>query len=195
MNDEIELEEEGEEPEVEQAAVAPVATVATPPEQKKEIIVDDPYIWEKCQVTVSLTFLPSDGHEQGRVVILGGRTHDDPPIIKTFRAMDVMDADSLFAQVLTIMEELQASLPGRAVQAAKRKEEKLAKAAASHTPVTRNKPKAVSPSKQTEADKLAKWKASVDNLEWKEPEPKAPPVPVQSPEDKAKKQKQLSLFG
>src|SRR5262245_34948157 len=46
---------------------------------------EQPYDWDKCAVRLSITFLPGDGDEGGRQIIIGCNTHSDPPLIETAR--------------------------------------------------------------------------------------------------------------
>lgn len=94
-------------------------------EPEKELIVDDPYDWFQCQIHVGVDWLPVDGHDLGRLVIVSGRTHMDVPIIRTAREgeMDLLEI------IGDIRHELEMSLEDRERAYQERKKEEKAKPA------------------------------------------------------------------
>lgn len=93
--------------------------LAEDPAPEKELIVDDPYDWFQCQITVAITWLPVDGHDMGRQVIIAGRTHEDDPVIRSYREGDLFLEDAIG----DIRHELEMSLAEREKEYLARKEE------------------------------------------------------------------------
>jgi hypothetical protein len=89
---------------------APAATpAAPPPPPEPKVIIDEPYEWEKCQITVTVTWMPADGNEEGRMVIIGGRTHQDAPVMRTFREGHLLLAPAIHQ----LLDELKVQLANR----------------------------------------------------------------------------------
>lgn len=72
---------------------------------------EQPYDWDKCTVRLSITFLPGDGDEGGRQIILGCNTHRDPPLIETVREAGL---GSLPPVIAGLLEGLKRRLPEQA---------------------------------------------------------------------------------
>lgn len=126
-DDELDTEDidHADEQEAELANEEAVANAEEDKEPEKKLIVDDPYTWEDCQVTMGMVWHPYDGHDLGRLVVISGRTHQDAPIVRSYREgeLDLMDA------VGDIRHELMMSLDARKQEYEKRKAEEAAKAA------------------------------------------------------------------
>jgi hypothetical protein len=75
---------------------------------------EQPYDWDKCTVRLSITFLPGDGDEGGRQIIIGCNTHRDPPLIETVREAGL---GSLPPMIAGLLEGLKRRLPQRAEMA------------------------------------------------------------------------------
>lgn len=86
---------------------------------------EQPYDWEKCTVRFSITFLPGDGDEGGRQIILGCNTHRDPPLIETIREAGLGTLPPVIAGML---EELKRRLPQQAEIAESRRQAEAAAA-------------------------------------------------------------------
>jgi len=99
---------------------------ATPePDDKKpdapkqvNVVEEDPYDFDKCQIAIALALLPDDGSPDGRSVVLGVRNHQDEPILTTCRLSDLMPLPDPVQQLL---EQLKADLPARSEKASDRK--------------------------------------------------------------------------
>ena len=79
---------------------------------------EQPYDWDKCTVRLSITFLPGDGDEGGRQIIIGCNTHRDPPLIETVREAGLGGLPPVIAGLL---EGLKRRLPQRAEMAESRR--------------------------------------------------------------------------
>jgi hypothetical protein len=86
---------------------------------------EQPYDWEKCAVRLSITFLPGDGDEGGRQIIIGCNTHRDPPLIETIREAGL---GSLPPVIAGLLEGLKRRLPQRAEIAESRRRAEAAAA-------------------------------------------------------------------
>src|SRR6266545_7413165 len=79
---------------------------------------EQPYDWDKCTVRLSITFLPGDGDEGGRQIIVGCNTHRDPPLVETVREAGM---GSLPPVIAGLLEGLKRRLPQRAEMAESRR--------------------------------------------------------------------------
>jgi hypothetical protein len=147
------------------AAPAPITPVDTNP------LTSDPYDFEACTIAIQVMLLPSDGHQQGREVVIAVRNHQDMPIIRAFRLADV----SLASPITDLLEELRADLATRAAA----KQQREAEAAAVKQKQAEESAARSAKAKQTQKPAPAK------------PEPKPEPAKVGKEPSKA----QLSLFG
>ncbi|MCI0392142.1 MAG: hypothetical protein MOB07_25710 [Acidobacteria bacterium] len=86
---------------------------------------EQPYDWEKCTVRLSITFLPGDGGEGGRQIILGCNMHRDPPLIETIRETGL---GTLPPMISGMLEELKRRLPQQAEIAESRRQTEAAAA-------------------------------------------------------------------
>jgi len=84
-----------------------------------------PYDWDKCTVRLSITFLPGDGDEGGRQIMIGCNTHRDPPLIETVREAGL---GSLPPVIAGLLEGLKRRLPQRAEIAESRRRAEAAEA-------------------------------------------------------------------
>ena len=83
------------------------------------------YDFDHCTVQIALQLLPDDGDSNGRMVVVGVRSHLDAPILRIVRLNDMGVLPPL---VNTLLDELKSELPAReqAVRTAleKKREEK-----------------------------------------------------------------------
>ncbi len=74
-------------------------------------LLADPYDYAHCQITATITWLPSDDHPQGREVVLAVRNHEDPPLMRVYRATQL---EGLLEDTLEeLLAELRRQLPAR----------------------------------------------------------------------------------
>jgi hypothetical protein len=101
------------------------------PSAKSEEETDDrseiekqPYDFDHCTVQVAIQLLPDDGDANGRMVVVGVRSHLDAPILRVTRLNEL---GALPPLVTVLLAELKADLPNREQAArqaiAKKKEE------------------------------------------------------------------------
>lgn len=134
-DDDVELMAEEEELEPEevpalepaQPTLSPQAPGMPAPEpEKPQVIVDDPYDWYQCQITLAVTWLPREEDKGDREVIVMGRTHDDAPVIH----LPVRSGEILGAEVTGAMEDVLVSLMSSLEDRGKVRAEKVADARA-----------------------------------------------------------------
>lgn len=119
--DDGEVVESSDEPTSSSTPATPAPTAS-----KAVIVVDDPYEWDKCQITLTITYLPDDGNDQGRMVIFSGRTHMDTPVFHYFREGEVADGTAMLSVLGDIQQELMASLEARGIAHSKVKAKETA---------------------------------------------------------------------
>ncbi|MBD2772559.1 hypothetical protein [Iningainema tapete] len=101
----------------------------------------EPYIFEKCTVKLTITFLPDDNSPEGRKVILAASSHGDFPVNKMLREKEMGE---LPASITDLLNELIADFPNRQVRRA------ISYAAAQKK--TKNKQSAASPPIKTQEE-------------------------------------------
>jgi hypothetical protein len=112
-------------------ASADATSQANAPTDKSEEETDDrseiekqQYDFDHCTVQVALQLLPDDGDANGRMVVVGVRSHLDAPILRVTRLNEL---GALPPLVTALLNELKADLPNREQAArqaiAKKKEE------------------------------------------------------------------------
>src|SRR5579883_795340 len=97
------------------ALTAADAATPTDPEAPTERppLVSDPFDYSQTVVTLTYTFLPEDGHPEGRLVLLGLRTLGQEPLFSApFRERSA----ALTAAVADLQERYRLYLPERKVQ-------------------------------------------------------------------------------
>jgi hypothetical protein len=87
-------------------AAQPVAAQAA---NDKKLIVDDPYDFDRCQISLTVTWLPNDGDPNGRQVIVSVRNHLDAPIVRQYRDIDIALGEPFDG----LLRELKEQLPQR----------------------------------------------------------------------------------
>jgi len=102
-------------------------TPATPETDKDERseIEKQPYDFEHCTVQIAIQLLPDDGDANGRMVVVGVRSHLDTPLLRLVRLNQLGTLPPL---VIELLDALKAELPIREQAARdafeKKKEEK-----------------------------------------------------------------------
>ena len=83
----------------------------------------EPYAAGQCHLMVGLTFRPNpDRHPDGRMVLVGVRSHDEAPLFGLVRERQLTQAT-----VLDLVGQYEASLPARGAKKAQRQAEAEAK--------------------------------------------------------------------
>jgi hypothetical protein len=94
-------------------------------EDERSAIEKQPYEFEHCTVQIAIQLLPDDGDLNGRMVVIGVRSHLDTPILRLVRLNEL---GALPSVVNELVEALKAELPTREQAARnvfeKKKEEK-----------------------------------------------------------------------
>jgi hypothetical protein len=75
----------------------------------------EPYIFEKCTVKLTITFLPNDNSPEGRKVMLAASSHGDFPVNKMLRLYEMGE---LPPAITDLLNELVADFPNRQVRRA-----------------------------------------------------------------------------
>ena len=75
----------------------------------------EPYIFEKCTVKLTITFLPDDDSPEGRKVMLAASSHGDFPVNKMLRLYEMGELPS---PITDLLNELVADFPNRQVRRA-----------------------------------------------------------------------------
>ncbi|MEA3350952.1 MAG: hypothetical protein U9Q82_10050 [Chloroflexota bacterium] len=68
----------------------------------------EPYNFDDATIDVAITLLPDDGHEDGRKMILGVRSHDAPPKTRISR---IASLDDISPHLVSILDEWENHLP------------------------------------------------------------------------------------
>ena len=108
-------------------SAAPAANPATSAVKvKTRVEVDftaEPYAAGQCHLMVGLTFRPNpDRHPDGRIVLVGVRSHDEAPLFGLVRERQLTPAT-----VFDLVGQYEASLPARGAKKAQRQAEAEAK--------------------------------------------------------------------
>ena len=152
----------------------PSATAETEKDERSEI-EKQPYDFDHCTVQIAIQLLPNDGAANGRMVVVGVRSHLDTPILRLVRLNELGPLPLLVNELL---DALKAELPAReqaAREAFEKKKEEKAKRQATITAsktTTRGKK-----SKATLATAPASSNATTDNRP--RPEAQATTAPQQ----------------
>lgn len=93
------------------------ANVDEPATDQSEEETDDrseiekqPYDFDRCTIQIAIQLLPDDGDANGRMVVVGVRSHLDAPILRLVRWNEL---GALPPFVTTLLDELKADLPKR----------------------------------------------------------------------------------
>jgi hypothetical protein len=99
-------------------------------------IEKQPYIFDHCTVQIAIQLLPDDGDANGRMVVVGVRSHLDAPILRVTRSNELGMLPPL---VTALLDELKAELPKREQTAREAIEKKKAEQAQRKSIVTASK--------------------------------------------------------
>ena len=97
---------------------------ATPKDPK--LIIDDPYIFEQCQVDIHLVLFPESRKSSPRQAALSISSHGDVPLFEIHPDAWVL-IDDLPAQIRALIDRFQAELPERHLSRLRRTAESAAK--------------------------------------------------------------------
>jgi predicted RNA methylase len=81
----------------------------TKPTQLKYEAGEEPYDPKLCTISIAIQLQPDDGHEKGRSVLIGLRTHGDTPTLQFCRLSEI----ELPEQVLQMINDLTEQFPER----------------------------------------------------------------------------------
>ena len=93
---------------------------------------DDPYDYDACNITASITWLPDDGEPGGRQMVMFVQNHQDKPIYHFCRENE-LPFEQIIDKMAEMLEQLKAELPERKVEMLKRKSGKKKKTSVSST--------------------------------------------------------------
>lgn len=97
------------------------ATGAKSTKSTPKVAPKEPYEYGKCSVLITIQMFPDDGHEEGREVVVSGRTHDDVPVIRFMREKGL---GRLPKSIRDVLGELEKSMPERKLAWMQSKEKK-----------------------------------------------------------------------
>lgn len=104
-----------------------------PSDQNPTLIVDDPYLFEQCQVDIHLALFPQEAAVT-RQAALSITSHGDAPTFQVYQDADVL-IENLAAEVRALLTRFKAELPERHLSRLRRTaEEKSRKKAKPPTP-------------------------------------------------------------
>jgi hypothetical protein len=99
-------------------------------------IEKQPYDFDHCTVQIAIQLLPDDGDANGRMVVVGVRSHLDAPILRLVRLNEL---GALPPLVTTLLDELKADLPKREQTAREQFERKKEEKAKRKSAITASK--------------------------------------------------------
>ncbi len=102
----------------------------------RSVLEKQPYDFDQCTIQIAIQLLASDGDPNGRMVVVGVRSHLDTPILRIMRFNEVGPLPPI---INTLLDELKSELPSRAQAAVLRFEQKQAERAKRTTSVTATK--------------------------------------------------------
>lgn len=108
-------------------------------------IVDLPYDFDQCTISISIVLLPDDEGEGGRPVVMTVQNHRDAPIVMYVRH----DKLRLPDEIITALDTLKEDLPNRKLLHIKEKERKAKEKKKSSSYKKKEEPK---PKTKTEKD-------------------------------------------
>ncbi len=90
-------------------------------------VAAEPYVPGQCTIILALAIRPDDGHPDGRLVVLGARSHDEAPVLATAR----LNTLQLPEPLTRLLADYEGQLPRRgALKAEARAKEEAEKKAA-----------------------------------------------------------------
>ncbi|CAG0944398.1 hypothetical protein ANRL1_01735 [Anaerolineae bacterium] len=145
-----------------QPAAANLPTQAAPEVDKDERsqIEKQSYDFDHCTVQIAIQLLPDDGDVNGRMVVVGVRSHLDTPILRFVRANELGTLPPIFTSLL---DELKAELPAREQAAREAFENKKAEKAKRQTTITASKTTRGKKNKATLSSAPTSSNATTDN--------------------------------
>lgn len=132
-------------------------------------IEKQPYDFDHCTVQIAIQLLPDDGDPNGRMVVLGARSHLDSPILQFIHLNEL---GTLPPVINTILDQLKSELPARE-QAAREAYEKKKEEKAKRKAIV-NGPKTSARGKKTKATTLSTSPTSNANVTDNRPRPEVP---------------------
>lgn len=157
---------ETESPSQDDTTNAVASSSATPPTQspadadpdadERCEIEKQPYDFDQCTVQIAIQLLPHDGDANGRMVVVGVRSHLDTPILRLVHLNELGPLPSLVNELL---DALKAELPAREQATREAFEKKKAEKAKRKAVVTASK---TSRGKKSKATAMATAPASSD---------------------------------
>jgi len=135
-------------------------------------IQKQPYDFDHCTVQIAIQLLPDDGDVNGRMVVVGVRSHLDTPILRFVR---VNELGTLPPIVNALLDELKAELPAREQTAREAYEKKKEEKAKRQATVTASKIARGKKTKATLSTAPASPNATTDNRPRPEVQPTTAP--------------------
>lgn len=142
-------------------------SVTTPTPAAPEADVDErseiekqPYDFDHCTVQIAIQLLPDDGDVNGRMVVVGVRSHLDSPLLRLVRLNELGPLPALVGELL---DALKADLPTREQAAREAFEKKKEEKAKRKATVTASKTARGKKTKATLATAPASSNATTDN--------------------------------
>jgi len=124
------------------------------PPQDPQLIVDDPYIFEQCQIDIHLALFPLADGADSRQAALSVSSHGDAPAFQVVEDAEAL-IENLTAEVCDLLDRFRAELPERHLSRLRRTAESKAhkkKSPASNNAAVKSKSELpdskVSPKKQ-----------------------------------------------
>ena len=135
-------------------------------------LAKQPYDFDHCTVQIAIQLLPDDGDVNGRMVVVGVRSHLDTPILRFVR---VNELGTLPPIVNALLDELKAELPAREQTAREAYEKKKEEKAKRQATVTASKTARGKKTKATLSTAPASPNATTDNRPRPEVQPTTAP--------------------
>jgi len=81
-------------------------------EEKFKALADDPYTYDACVISASISWMPEDGDPAGRQMVISVRNHLDQPIMRFYRENELPFEQSLDV-IGAMLQELETDMPNR----------------------------------------------------------------------------------
>ena len=118
------------------AVSIPSANTADAQADDRSTLERQPYAFDHCTVQIAIQLLADDGDPNGRMVVVGVRSHLDAPILRVVRWNEIGPLPPI---VNTLLDELKAELPAREQAAREQFEKKQAEKAKRQSTVAPSK--------------------------------------------------------
>lgn len=133
---------------------------------------DEPFVVDRCTVTIALTLQPDDGHRDGRQVLIGVRSHNEVPLIGIARLNELQ----LPGEIVTLLEKYELELPARGQAQAEKLAQEEARRQADEA---KRKARATPKSKSAKSEGMPTLQPSLPPaLPAEEPSPEITPLPA-----------------